>query len=89
VQEGLTDNKWISDIRGVLTVGVIAEYLHLWNTLSKVELHLGVEDTHVWRFASNGQFTVINASLKDRWNSNTMGRYGILGRRQNVATSFG
>jgi hypothetical protein len=44
-----------------LPAGVIAEYLHLWNTLSKVELHPGVEDTHGWRFASNGQFTVKSA----------------------------
>jgi hypothetical protein len=34
VQEGLTGNKWIMDIRGALTVVVFAEYLHLWNTLS-------------------------------------------------------
>jgi hypothetical protein len=30
VLEALTNNKWISDIRGALTVRVIADYLHLW-----------------------------------------------------------
>jgi hypothetical protein len=39
VQEGICGNNWISNIRGELTVGVIVEYLHLWNILSNVGLH--------------------------------------------------
>jgi hypothetical protein len=35
--EALTNHKWISDIR-TLTVGVIADYLHLRNALNGVEL---------------------------------------------------
>jgi hypothetical protein len=33
LQEALVDKRWISDIRGVLTVGVIAEFLTLWDAL--------------------------------------------------------
>jgi hypothetical protein len=62
VQEGLDGNKWISDIRGALTVGVITKYLHLWNILTEVQLLQGVEDSHFWRFATNGQFTVKSAN---------------------------
>jgi hypothetical protein len=44
-----------------LTVGVITEYLHLWNILTEVQLLQGVEVSHFWRFATNGQFTVKSA----------------------------
>jgi hypothetical protein len=51
--EALTNHKWISDIRGALTVGVIADYLHLRNALNGVELKPGIEDSfleacHQW-----------------------------------------
>jgi hypothetical protein len=39
-------------------VGVIIEYLRLWNILNDVELHQGVQDSHSWRFTSSGQFSV-------------------------------
>jgi hypothetical protein len=48
-------NRWISDIQGALTVGVIVDYLHLWNTLHDVLLQPGVSDSHFWRFATSGQ----------------------------------
>jgi hypothetical protein len=41
VQEALIGHKWISSMRGALTVGVIVEYLNLWNILCDVELQLG------------------------------------------------
>jgi hypothetical protein len=51
--EALPNHKWISDIRGALTVGVIADYLHLRNALNGVELKPGIEDSfleacHQW-----------------------------------------
>jgi hypothetical protein len=55
VQEALTDHGWVSDIRGALIVGVIIDYLHLWNILTEVELQSGVGDSHFWRFATNGK----------------------------------
>jgi hypothetical protein len=61
VQEGICGNKWISDIRGALTVGVIVEYLHLWNILSNVGLHQEVHDSHFWGFTTNGKFSVKSA----------------------------
>jgi hypothetical protein len=33
VRGALIEHKWVSDIRGALTVGVITDYLHLWNDL--------------------------------------------------------
>jgi hypothetical protein len=57
VLEALMDHKWISDIRGALTVGVLMDYLHLWNALADVELCPRVADSHSWRFATNGQYS--------------------------------
>jgi hypothetical protein len=54
VLEAPIEHKWISDIRGALTVRVIVDYLHLWNALHDVVLQPGVSDRHFWRFASNG-----------------------------------
>jgi hypothetical protein len=38
VHDALEDNRWISDIKGVLTVNVLIEYLHLLESLSCIEL---------------------------------------------------
>jgi hypothetical protein len=34
VLEALTNRKWISDIKGALSVGAIVDYLQLWDFLS-------------------------------------------------------
>jgi hypothetical protein len=52
VQEAFTNRAWVSDIQGALTVGVIVEYLHLWDLLTDLELQPEVEDSYVWRLDS-------------------------------------
>jgi hypothetical protein len=48
-----------------------------------------------WQPSPNDELTnapckkAMNVSLRDRWNSSIMGRYGRLGHWQNVAISFG
>ena len=53
VLEALTNHGWIADIQGALTVGIITEFLALWDILSEVTLQLGVEDAHVWRLSAS------------------------------------
>jgi len=48
----------VSDIQGALTVGVIVEYLHLWDLLNDLELQPEVEDSYVWPLHSGGQYSV-------------------------------
>lgn len=48
VHEALTNLRWVSDIRGALSVEVLAEYLGLWDLMSDVVLQPGIEDTHIW-----------------------------------------
>jgi hypothetical protein len=56
VQEALTDRRWISDITGTLSVGVLVDYLHLWNLVSDLELLPDVEDKHIFSIAANGAY---------------------------------
>lgn len=57
VQEALMDRRWISDIQGSLSVGVIAEILNLWDALRSVELQPEKEDNHIFKMANNGKYS--------------------------------
>jgi hypothetical protein len=57
VSEALTAAKWVSDIQGALTVGVITEFLHLWDLILKFELRQGVNDIHFWRLAADKKYS--------------------------------
>jgi hypothetical protein len=59
--EALTDEKWIEDIRVELPVQALIEYLELWDTISNVELHEGVQDRHFWRLSASGEYTAKSA----------------------------
>ena len=49
VYDAFIGGRWISDIKGALSIPVLIEYLHLWELLSNVELQPEVEDTHIWK----------------------------------------
>jgi hypothetical protein len=57
VQESLVNNVWVSDIQGGLPVAVLVDYLRLWDILTNIQLQPGIEDRHIWRFSSNGQYS--------------------------------
>jgi hypothetical protein len=57
VHEALTVRKWASDIQGALTIGVISEFLHLWDILLNFELQQGVNDNHFWRVTANRKYS--------------------------------
>jgi hypothetical protein len=61
VKEALTNRAWIADIKGALTVGVIMDYLHLWDLVSATVLQPESEDKHIWRLSSNGQYSAKSA----------------------------
>jgi hypothetical protein len=69
VQEALFENRWALDIQGTITVGVLHEYLKLWEELQAVELQLGVQDIHFWRFAENRQYSAKSAYEGLFWGS--------------------
>jgi hypothetical protein len=61
VIEALTNRKWIADIKGALSVGVLIDYLQLWEMLSAIELQPGVEDRHIFSIAPDGMFSAKSA----------------------------
>jgi len=61
VYDAITGGRWISDIRGALSVQVMIEYLHLWELLYNVELQPEVEDIHIWKFTTSGVYSTKSA----------------------------
>ena len=45
VLETLTDNTWIGNLQGALSVGILAKFLNLWVILSQVVLQPQSEDS--------------------------------------------
>jgi len=56
VADALTNNKWVTEIRGGLTWSVIREFLQLWDCVQDFELN-EMEDRHVWRLESGGCYS--------------------------------
>jgi hypothetical protein len=61
VREALTEDKWIDDIPVDLPVQALMEYLDLWDNLSNVQLHEGVQDKHTWRLSASEEYTAKSA----------------------------
>jgi len=57
VLEALTDHSWVRDIQGAMSAAFFSDYLALWDLISKVVLQPEVEDSHVWRFSSDGHYS--------------------------------
>jgi hypothetical protein len=61
VLEALSNRKWISDIKGALSVGVLVDYLNLWELLSEIVLQPEVEDKHIFSIAADGKYSAKSA----------------------------
>ncbi|CAL4948729.1 unnamed protein product [Urochloa decumbens] len=61
VAQALTQDRWVRDITGGLSVLAVVEYLHLWPVITAVHLTPGVEDAMRWRWTSSGQFSASSA----------------------------
>jgi hypothetical protein len=86
------NRRWIADIKGVLTVGSIVYYLHLWNFLAVFELQPNTEDRHIFSIASNDKYSAKPAYNGLFLGSITFGhykRFGDLGPHQSAVFSFG
>ncbi|WVZ85537.1 hypothetical protein U9M48_032454 [Paspalum notatum var. saurae] len=57
VAEGLTDRKWVLDIRGALSVQVLVEYLQLWSLVDEVDLQPDTADRHIWRLSGHATYS--------------------------------
>jgi hypothetical protein len=75
VQEAIVSTKWISDIRGALSVGVLTDYIQLWDLISGIELQLEFEDRHIFSIAPNGVYSAKSAYEGLFLGSMTFGHY--------------
>ena len=92
VFEALTSNAWVSDIQGAITVGVISEFLGLWDIFTEVCLQPVVEDSHILRLSSNGLYSAQSAytGLLQGTVIFSLGKeYGNLGLHVNASFSCG
>jgi hypothetical protein len=53
----LLNHAWTLDIQGALTIGIIVDYIQVWDLLIDFQLQSEVEDYHIWRMATNGQYS--------------------------------
>jgi len=80
------------DIKGARTVGVIVDFLHLWDLLYNFELEPDVEDVHIWRFSASGQYSAKSAYESFFLGSTQFGPYERIWNtwaRPNAVFSFG
>lgn len=64
VQEALINHTWVSDTKGGMTVGVLGDYLHLWDILSNFQMKPEVEDRHIWRSQPMG-YIMLRQPMRD------------------------
>lgn len=57
MEDALTNTSWVLDIQGVITILVLMDFHTLWDILNLVELQPDVDDSHIFRLASNGKFS--------------------------------
>jgi hypothetical protein len=57
VKEALMNRAWISYIQGALTIEIIAEYIQFWDLLYEFQLQPDVENSHIWRLSTGGQYS--------------------------------
>jgi hypothetical protein len=61
VQEALVNHDWVSDIQGDLPVGVLLDYLRLWNILSKCLIS---SCSMKWKINTSGVFQLTSNTLR-------------------------
>uniref|UniRef100_A0A0A9HR92 Reverse transcriptase zinc-binding domain-containing protein n=1 Tax=Arundo donax TaxID=35708 RepID=A0A0A9HR92_ARUDO len=64
VLEALTNNGWVCDIRGGLSIEALLEYFQIWDILNEFQLSLGVEDQHLWAPSVTGEFSCKSAYVR-------------------------
>lgn len=52
VHEVLTNHVCVSDIQWDLPVGVLVDFLQLWDILANFQLQPDIDDRHIWHFSA-------------------------------------
>lgn len=57
MQKALQDNKWISHITPILSRDELKEYVQLWEAVQQIQLDGSREDSIIWRWTADGEYT--------------------------------
>jgi hypothetical protein len=77
VVDALAGNSWLTDISGPLTVPVIIQNIHLHEWVQALQLNEDVEDSLVWRWSSND-----NYSSRSAYEALFVGQSATLGAKE-------
>lgn len=61
VKSALADEKWMRHFKGILTQEAIAQFMTLWNDMQQIQLTQSRDDSLIWRWTSDGQFSSSSA----------------------------
>jgi hypothetical protein len=75
VQEALLNRRWITDIKGALTVGVLIDFLSLWDALSVIVQQPNIEDKRIFSLAPDGKYSASSAYKGLFVGSSSFGHY--------------
>jgi hypothetical protein len=68
---------WTSDIKGALTIPVLAQYVQVYQCLQAVQLTPAVEDTLHWRWSTDGVY-----SSRSAYAALLLGQSAVLGTKE-------
>ena len=51
VAQAIQNRRWVGDIKGALTIEVLIEYLHIWDTVDNLLLRSDVQDCYTWKLS--------------------------------------
>jgi hypothetical protein len=57
VGEALSNEAWLDDLQGNISVEALMEFLEIWDIASNMVLTPETPDKHIWRLSSSGQYT--------------------------------
>jgi hypothetical protein len=57
VAEVLSNRRWVSDIKGALTIQVLEEYLMIWDHVGRINVQPEIPDTFRWKLTQTGDYS--------------------------------
>jgi hypothetical protein len=63
VQQGLSNNAWLLDIGGTLTVDAVVQFLQLWTRVQSIALAPDEPDSFSWKFLASGAYSTRDTYL--------------------------
>ncbi|KAF8695940.1 hypothetical protein HU200_036816 [Digitaria exilis] len=76
VDQALHDRAWVKQITGAITVQVLLDFLLIWDKVRRIVLQADIDDTPLWKWTANQQFTTASA-----YRAFFLGQHEILGAR--------